>query len=58
MPSRVEHLGGQAEVVGAALGPVVEDRAGALGRLGIGDRLADHVSKTLPGKRSSSASSV
>ena len=37
-----EHLVGQRQVVGAQVGPVVEDRAALLGRLGVGDRGADH----------------
>src|SRR4051794_35808628 len=40
-PQAAEHLVGEADVVGAEVGAMVEDRDRALGGLGVGDRLAD-----------------
>ena len=49
-PDAPEQLVGEREVVGAEVGPVVEDRARPLGRLGVGDRRRITVSKTLSPK--------
>ena len=41
-PDAPQHLVGEGEVVRAEVGAVVEDRDALLGRLGVGDRGADH----------------